>query len=284
MQQRTAWVPIVTYIVLVLLSTLFVEGRRLPLPDTFFPALVALAVCLLFPQRKASFRQLGLGRLGQLRWYGLALLLPTVPIVLSYLVAWMVGLVALPTHRTPTPSLLALMASTLLLVLGILFLALGEELGWRGFLQPRASQVLGLKGALLLTGAVWAIWHYGFIIWGGYYSEGNLLLNLALFSVTAVLFSMVIGWIRAQSQSLWPAVLFHGMSNTVWSLCNTFFALKQPGWVYVAGEAGMVNLLIWAAVAIWVWRHLPARRSDESVQDTVIEAKALPRAAAAQEE
>ncbi len=257
MQKRTAWVPIVTYIVLVLISTLFAESSRLHLPDTFFPAIVALAVCVLFPKRKESFRQLGLGRLGGLRWYGLALLLPTVPIVLSYLVAWMFGLVALPTHRTPTASLLDLMASTLVLFPVILFLALGEEVGWRGFLQPRASQVLGLKGALLLTGAVWAIWHYGFIIWAGYYSEGNLFLNLALFSVTIVLVAIVIGWIRAQSQSLWPAMLFHGMSNTVWSFCNTLFAIKHPGWVYVAGEAGMVNLVIWAAVAFWVWRQLP---------------------------
>jgi uncharacterized protein len=36
---------------------------------------------------------------------------------------------------------------------------LGEEAGWRGFLQPRLSKSIGPSPAALLTGLVWALWH-----------------------------------------------------------------------------------------------------------------------------
>jgi uncharacterized protein len=36
---------------------------------------------------------------------------------------------------------------------------LGEEAGWRGFLQPRLSEIVGPAPAALLTGIVWSLWH-----------------------------------------------------------------------------------------------------------------------------
>ncbi|MFN4203983.1 MAG: lysostaphin resistance A-like protein [Tabrizicola sp.] len=36
---------------------------------------------------------------------------------------------------------------------------LGEELGWRGFLLPRAQAVWGVRAGTLATGAIWALWH-----------------------------------------------------------------------------------------------------------------------------
>jgi membrane protease YdiL (CAAX protease family) len=36
---------------------------------------------------------------------------------------------------------------------------LAEELGWRGFAQPRLRERFGLIGTSLVLGAVWALWH-----------------------------------------------------------------------------------------------------------------------------
>lgn len=37
--------------------------------------------------------------------------------------------------------------------------ALGEELGWRGFLQPALARRLGAAMGSVATGAIWALWH-----------------------------------------------------------------------------------------------------------------------------
>jgi len=38
-------------------------------------------------------------------------------------------------------------------------IALGEEIGWRGYALPRAAQRLGWLGAALLVGVLWALWY-----------------------------------------------------------------------------------------------------------------------------
>jgi membrane protease YdiL (CAAX protease family) len=40
-----------------------------------------------------------------------------------------------------------------------LFVALGEEPGWRGFLQPMLQRRLGVLGATSCVAVVWAVWH-----------------------------------------------------------------------------------------------------------------------------
>ena len=40
-----------------------------------------------------------------------------------------------------------------------LYSALGEEYGWRGYLLPRLTNTYGKKKAVILTGAVWSLYH-----------------------------------------------------------------------------------------------------------------------------
>jgi uncharacterized protein len=38
--------------------------------------------------------------------------------------------------------------------------ATGEEIGWRGFLVPELAKVLPFTGVALVSGLIWASWHY----------------------------------------------------------------------------------------------------------------------------
>jgi len=49
---------------------------------------------------------------------------------------------------------------------GFLATALGEEIGWRGFLVPELFKTMGFTSAALFSGVVWACWHYPLVIWG----------------------------------------------------------------------------------------------------------------------
>jgi membrane protease YdiL (CAAX protease family) len=41
----------------------------------------------------------------------------------------------------------------------IFVLVIGEEIGWRGFLQPRLRARMGLVDSGLVVGVVWVLWH-----------------------------------------------------------------------------------------------------------------------------
>src|SRR5690606_40418988 len=38
--------------------------------------------------------------------------------------------------------------------------AMGEEIGWRGLLLPELGRRMSWPAAALVTGAIWAVWHY----------------------------------------------------------------------------------------------------------------------------
>src|SRR5262249_31930882 len=53
-------------------------------------------------------------------------------------------------------------------MIGSLSSALGEEIGWRGFLVPELSRTTSFTTTALISGGVWSVWHYPILIYGGY--------------------------------------------------------------------------------------------------------------------
>lgn len=46
--------------------------------------------------------------------------------------------------------------------------ALGEEIGWRGFLVPELAQVTSYSKVSLFVGVIWAGWHFPLLLYGNY--------------------------------------------------------------------------------------------------------------------
>lgn len=90
--------------------------------------------------------------------------------------------------------------------------ALGEELGWRGWLLPRLLP-LGPLPAILLSGVVWGLWHAPLILLGYNYPGAPGWLGLAAMIGTCVVFGAIFGWLRLRSDSVWPAALAHAAFN-----------------------------------------------------------------------
>jgi len=134
-----------------------------------------------------------------------------------------------------------------------LLLALGEEIGWRGYLVPRLLP-LGQIRALLISGLIWATWHVPFILWFGYHSDGNIVLVLPLFYGTIVAAGFFFGYMRIYSDSVWPATIGHGTHNFAWGMLAMFTVSSHPVVVeeYLGGDngvfilAGTIVLLVWA--------------------------------------
>jgi len=91
--------------------------------------------------------------------------------------------------------------------------ALGEEIGWRGFLVPELNKVVGFTGVSLISGLMWAVYHFPVLLFGDYNKGTPAWYSLTCFTLMVVADSFVLAWLTLRSKSLWPAAIFHGSHN-----------------------------------------------------------------------
>lgn len=94
----------------------------------------------------------------------------------------------------------------------------GEEFGWTSFLWPRL--VPGRpRLSLLVTGLVWAVWHYP-LAFLGYAEFDNRWLAFPLWTIMFLLFEILLGWLYARSGSVWVTSLAHSGNNVVMGMLS----------------------------------------------------------------
>lgn len=223
------------------------------------PLLVAMLMVLVVTRegyRRAGWRRLGVTRLG-LRYWPLTLITTAGISVLATSAVVVLGFArfSAPAGSWWTDALALLIAGPII--------ACGEEIGWRGYLQPRLT-VLGERTAMLLIAAVWIAWHLPYILLTPHYHhEGNRVAVLGLFSASVIAFSFLIGYLRIMSGSVWPAVLAHWAHNSTFAwLQNHALTTRQPVVVneYLAGDTGLFVLIGTAACAVVVGFSVTAAR------------------------
>jgi membrane protease YdiL (CAAX protease family) len=125
----------------------------------------------------------------------------------------------------PSWSTLALWIATSILVAPII---MGEELGWRGYLQLRLFPGRPLAAALV-TGFIWGIWHYPLILSSGEPTD-SITLTLITLPVATMTFSVFLGWVRSVTGTVWATSLAHASNNTTNdSLQRLAFTGRQDG-------------------------------------------------------
>lgn len=202
---------------------------------------------------------LGLGHSGWRSW-GLALLLPLPVLIVSYGLGWLSGVAALvaPAEEAWLPKLLIRLP--LRLPIAVL-LALGEEIGFRGYLLPRLLE-LGPKRAVIISGFLHGTWHLPLILLTPFYiSEGNPLLTVPMFLLLITAAGAVYGWLRITTNSLWPPAILHGAFNAFLDMFARLTVFASSLAIYLVGESGVLTLMATTAVAFWFLR----RRSTDTV-------------------
>jgi len=152
-------------------------------------------------------------------------------------------------------------ALTLAPFINLLF-AIGEELGWRGFLLTRLMP-LGQWKAILLSGLIWGIWHAPTTLLYGYNFPQHPYLGVLLLPAGFTLLGVILSWLTLKTRSPWVAGLGHGAFNAVAGL---IFLLLKPGFdTALAGSplglAGWIPMAALVALLIWT-KQLPVLESE----------------------
>lgn len=180
----------------------------LVLVGTFAPSLVALALTARATGR-TGVRAL-LGRLVQWqvsgRWYVFAFgYMAAIKLVVALIHRLLTG--AWPALGT-TPWYLMVAATVFSTVVGG---QAGEELGWRGYALPRMAERMGLAGASIVLGMIWALWHLPLFYFRPADTFGQSFVAYAL-QVTAL--SVAIAWLYWRTGgSLLLTMLMHAAIN-----------------------------------------------------------------------
>ncbi len=147
--------------------------------------------------------------------------------------------------------------------------ALGEEIGWRGYLTPLLVDRLGAPLATLSVGVIWGAWHAPLLLLGYNYPTLPGWQSIVWMSMLCTILSAVLGWGSLRTGSVIPAALGHGALNAgagtlaiMLSAVPSFDAANSTimGW---AGWPGA--LLIAGALLAFAW---PKRAPEPSAAST----------------
>jgi len=223
----------------------------------FGPAFVALVLTGL-RAGKAGVRQLLVGLLPRrngLPWYVLAFLIPIGAVYAAVAINFAFG-VPFPNSWFPASGMFLLG----LLVLQLLLLTPGEEIGWRGFALPRLQERLGSLGGTLLLAVLWLGWQAPLFFTIGTAQVGR---SLILYALALLAWSLIMTWLyNSSGGSILTAVLFHTSVNVV--------GYTLP---FDAGLTVLLVLLLlgWGAIMLY---PRPFLRTSEEPQDSATDVEA----------
>lgn len=234
------------------------------LPGAFAPALACFIVRKWITRE--GFGDAGLGlHLRQWRYYLIGWFLPLGVAAFVALAAPGLGiahpdfsmtqsLARLAPHAKVPPGLHGILGTVLplqaivtaLIATPLLF---GEEFGWRGYLQLRLFPQSPTLAAIA-TGVIWGLWHLPVIL-RGYEFPGNRVVVTAVFCTGAVLVSIVFGWLRRRSGSIWATSLAHSATNAIGgSLLLLWFADQSQA--LLTGYLGLLSWIPLGLFAVWI--------------------------------
>jgi len=143
------------------------------------PAVAAIIASLL---RKRSLKEIG-WKVGRMKWLVAGWVIPVAVSFAAYGLIWMTGLGTVPNPTflqrarftlgmtSQSNGLVIVAAFVYISILGLLpgmMAAIGEEIGWRGFLVPELAKWMSFPKTALVSGVIWCAWHMPAILSGSY--------------------------------------------------------------------------------------------------------------------
>lgn len=142
---------------------------------------------------------------------------------------------------------------------------LGEEFAWRAYLLPKLREGFAPAPAVVLTGAIWGLWHAPFIAMGYNYGAEHPLFGIAAMVIFCVVLGCIEGALFFRVQSVWPVALLHASLNALDLAAPSDLFMSQPSNPFlgpdpigILGGAGLI-----AAGIYCLYRLVQAGHSEQ---------------------
>ncbi|MGI9205508.1 MAG: CPBP family intramembrane glutamic endopeptidase [Woeseiaceae bacterium] len=233
----------------------------------WMPAVGAFLTCALLKRPIASLPWAW----GEWRWNIYAWSLPLLAGLVAYSIVWGFGLGGFPNMETVdawanqfglrgAPAAVVITVGVVMLatagIIGSLARALGEEIGWRGFLIWELRKLMPFWAVGIVSGVIWGLWHVPAILGTDYNAgTGNPVFQVALFLANVITASIIFAYFTFRARSLWPAAILHASHNLFVQAIYTpltVFGSETHKWV---DEFGIMLPVIYGILAIYFIRR-----------------------------
>lgn len=143
---------------------------------------------------------------------------------------------------------------------------LGEEFGWRAYLQPKLMPLGGRK-AMVVMGLVWGLWHAPIVAMGHNYGinyPGAPWAGILMTVWIMFILGTFLGWATLRGGSVWPAVIGHGAFNGIAGI-YVFFTQGAPNTLLGPSAAGLIGSWMIAVTALIIFLKRDALKPYEGV-------------------
>lgn len=269
---KETWKTIILFLILltVLSSIAYYAILKLNPTSIYVGALMlspALASFITLKIRKRPISSLPWS-LKELKYLKLAYFTPILYVSIAYALIWLFGFGSiLNTEKilqwsnelgidSSNQTIVIIVMVFLLLTVGVvknLGSTLGEEIGWRGFLIFELRKVMSFKSVAIVSGLIWALYHFPIIdlIFG---KGENLLLHLSAFTIMILGVSVILAYYTFKSNSLWPAAMYHSVHNIYIQKICTPLTISNDNTIFWIDEYGFMIPIITTIFAIYFWK------------------------------
>jgi len=188
---------------------------------TIIPSVIGLILLINEKQLKKALIDLFRFRLDL--WIILSILILPLAIIITHIINifFLKGTVPIITETYKIPFQFII----ILIIAG----PLGEEIGWRGFLQSKIKEKYLSVITGLIVGLIWAIWHLPIFL---IKEMPHRKLPLDQFIITLILISIIISFFQIRAKSgIWPALIIHTFVNLTMEVTPLYNEKEHTLWI-----------------------------------------------------
>lgn len=173
--------------------------------------------------------------------------LPAVSCILVYGFAWVTGIGRYHHVMSFTMVLINAVVGVLLSCIS----AIGEEIGWRGFLLTELRKSFGFPMTCLIGGLIWFVYHVP-LIWFSIYNNGNIPVSTVCFFLMVMAMTTIANYLCIKTNSFWPGLILHASHNLFVQEIFDKMTENGPYTQWVTSEFGIGLAVVYGVIAVYL--------------------------------
>lgn len=140
----------------------------------------------------------------------------------------------------------------------IWFIALGEDIGWQGYLLPLLCKKLPVQGAVLLNGTLWGMGHAPLIYFGLNYGTdyaGAPFAGIFMMILVCIVLGIWLSYVTLKTENCMYAAIIHGSVDVIGETA-IFVSLSTQSPLLGPNPTGVIGLSVLFLVAVALFMRM----------------------------